>query len=287
MTKVLQLLILLCILNLIAVPLMAADQTCTTLAVQIKKERNLLKKQSLIKNALKLCPDDAAIYYSAGYAAERLRKYERAQSYYLKASEIDTGYAKAYFGLGDIYMVLGNAKSAIDAYENGLQLVPKNKRARASLSIAKIKYKSEQGKTITTGEFIQVMQQSKKKETTQGAIDGPLLRMQIHFLSSSAQLSDDAKQQLQIVGKALEDPALSGKAFEISGHTDNTGQPEANLALSKTRAERVREYLLSTFEIEPDNLIVAYYGDTRPARPNTTIENRALNRRVEFKRLEQ
>ena len=287
MAKSLQLLILLCIFNLTAVTLMAADQTCTTLAVQIKKERNLLKKQTVIQKALKLCPDDAAIHYGAGYAAERLRKYEKALSYYLQASEIDSEYAKAYFGLGDIYMVLGNAGSAIDAYKKGLQRVPQNKRARASLEVAKIKHKAEQGETITSGEFIQVMQQSKKKETTQGAIDGPLLRMQIHFLSSSAQLSDDAKEQLQIVGKALEDPALSGKAFEISGHTDNTGQPEANLALSKARAEQVREYLLNTFAIKPDNLIVAYYGDTRPARPNTTIENRALNRRVEFKRLER
>jgi chemotaxis protein MotB len=49
----------------------------------------------------------------------------------------------------------------------------------------------------------------------------------------------------------------------------------------------VRKYLLETFAIEPENLIVAYYGDTRPAVPNTTVENRALNRRVEFKRLQQ
>jgi outer membrane protein OmpA-like peptidoglycan-associated protein len=277
----------LCILSLITVPLVAATQTCTTLAVQIRKERNLLKKQALIQKSLELCPDDAAIHYSAGYAAERLRKYERAQSYYLKASELDPKYAKAYFGLGDIYMVLGNAGSAIDAYKKGLQLVPQNKRARASLNIAKIKDKAERGKTITAGDFIQVMQQSKKKETTQGAIDGPLLRMQIHFLLSSAQLSEDAKSQLQIVGKALEDPALNGQFFEISGHTDDTGPPETNLALSKARAEQVREYLLNTFAIAPSNLVVAYYGDTRPARPNTTMENRALNRRVEFKRLDQ
>ncbi len=287
MAKSLQLLIILCIFNLTAVPLMAADQTCKTLAVQIKRERNLLKKQTVIQKALKLCPDDAAIHYGAGYAAERLRKYEKALSYYLQASELDPEYAKAYFGLGDIYMVLGNAGSAIDAYEKGLQRVPQNKRARASLKVAKIKHKAEQGEAITSSEFIQVMQQSKKKETTQGAIDGPLLRMQIHFLSSSAQLSDDAKAQLQIVGKALEDPALSGQKFEISGHTDDTGQPENNLVLSKMRAEQVRKYLLNTFAIKPDNLIVAYYGDTRPARSNTTMENRALNRRVEFKRLEQ
>jgi len=286
MVKTLLLTIYICIFCLIANPLQAAKQDCGETAVQIKKERNLLKKQKLLKQALKLCPDNAEIHYGCAYAAERLRKYEKAQSHYLKATEIDNKYAKAYFGLGDIYMVLGNSGSAIAAYEKGLQLVPKNRRARAALEVARIKHKSELGQTITTREFIQVMQQSKKKETTQGAVDGPLLRMQIHFYVASSQLSEKAKEQLIIVGKALESPALSETIFEISGHTDNTGTPEANLILSKYRAEQVREYLLTTFTIKPENLIVAYYGDTRPVLPDTTIENRALNRRGEFKRLE-
>ena len=286
MVKTLLLTIYICIFCLIANPLQAAKQDCGEIAVQIKKERNLLKKQKLLKQALKLCPDNAEIHYGCAYTAERLRKYEKAQSHYLKATEIDNKYAKAYFGLGDIYMVLGNAGSAIAAYEKGLQLVPKNRRAKAALEVARIKHKSEQGQTITTSEFIQVMQQSKKKETTQGAVDGPLLRMQIHFYVASSQLSEKAKEHLIIVGKALESPLLSETIFEISGHTDNTGTPEANLILSKYRAEQVREYLLTTFTIKPENLVVAYYGDTRPVLPDTTIENRALNRRVEFKRLE-
>ncbi len=286
MIKALQLFVCTCIFSLIANPLLAAKQDCGEITVQIKKERNLLKKQVLLKQALELCPDNAEIHYSCAYAAERLRKYEKAQSHYLKTTEIDGNYAKAYFGLGDIYMVLGNSGAAIPAYEKGLQLVPKNRRARASLEVARIKYKSEQGQTITTGEFIQVMQQSKKKETTQGAVDGPLLRMQIHFYVASSQLSEKAKAQLVTVGKALESPTLNGATFEISGHTDNTGTPETNLILSKYRAEQVREYLLTTFTIKPETLIVAYYGDTRPVLPGTTIENRAMNRRVEFKRLE-
>ncbi len=286
MIKSLQLIIFICIIGLLANPLWAAKEDCRSMTVQINKERNLLKKQELLNQALKICPADAAIYYSYAYTAERLRKYAKAQSYYLKATEIDHNYAKAYFGLGDIYMVLGNAGSAITAYEQGLRLVPKNRRARTSLEVARIKHKSEQGEAITTGEFIQVMQQSKKKETTQGAVDGPLLRMQIHFYTESSQLSEKAKEQLISVGKALEDPALSGKKFEISGHTDSTGTPEANLILSKYRAEQVREYLLTTFTVKSENLIVAYYGDTRPALPNTTTENRTMNRRVEFKRLE-
>ena len=287
MSKLLQLIVAICVFVLIASPALVAGQECNTIKTQIKKERNLLKKRELINRALALCPQDAEIHYACAYAAERLRKYDKAQSNYLKATELDSNYAKAYFGLGDIYMVLGNARSAIGAYERGLTLVPQNKRARSSLELARIKYKSESGEKITSAEFIQVMQESKAEETTQGAVDGPLLRMQIHFYSASSQLSEKAMDQLVNVGKALENPALSDKKFEISGHTDDTGVPESNLILSKHRAEQVRQYLLDTFAIQPEALVVAYYGDTRPAAPNTSTESRALNRRVEFRHLKQ
>jgi len=287
MCKFLHFITVFCILTLTTNMALASEQECTTLKTTIKKERNLLKKRELLNNALKICPQDAEIHYSCAYAAERLRKYDKAQQNYLKATELDGNYAKAYFGLGDIYMVLGNARSAINAYERGLALVPQNKRARSSLTLARIKHKAELGEQITPAEFIQVMQESKAEETTQGAVDGPLLRMQIHFYSASSQLSEQAMAQLINVGKALENPVLIDKKFEISGHTDDTGTAEANLMLSKHRAEQVREYLLNSFSIQPEALIVAYYGDTRPAVPNTSTDNRALNRRVEFRRLNQ
>ncbi|MEE4254592.1 MAG: OmpA family protein [Desulfuromusa sp.] len=285
MCKLLYFILATCILALTISPSLASEQECSTIKVKIKKERNLLKKRELLNNALTVCPQDAEIHYVCAYTAERLRKYDKAQQNYLKATELDSDYAKAYFGLGDIYMVLGSTKSAIDAYQKGLELVPQNKRARSSLKLAQIKYKSESGEQITSAEFIQVMQESKAQETTQGAVDGPLLRMQIHFYSASSQLSEQAMAQLANVGKALEDPALKGQKFEISGHTDDTGTPESNLILSKLRAEQVREYLLETFSIQPEALIAAYYGDTRPVVPNSSTENRALNRRVEFRRL--
>lgn len=287
MRKILYYMVATCIFMLTINPAFANQQECSAIKAKIKQERNLLKKRELLNHGLEICPQDAEIHYSCAYAAERLRKYDKAQRNYLKATELDSNYAKAYFGLGDIYMVLGNARSAVDAYDRGLSLAPKNKRARSSFELALIKYRSELGEQITSAEFIQVMQESKTEETAPGAVDGPLLRMQIHFYSASSQLSEQAKAQLVNVGKALEDPALAGKIFEISGHTDNVGGAEANLILSKHRAEQVRQYLLDSFSISSEALIVAYYGDTRPAAANTSAENRALNRRVEFRRIKQ
>ncbi len=48
----------------------------------------------------------------------------------------------------------------------------------------------------------------------------------------------------------------------ITGYTDRSGDPGINLALSEQRAKVVRNYLLSR-GIEPERLLVNYYGDSR------------------------
>jgi len=72
--------------------------------------------------------------------------------------------------------------------------------------------------------------------------------------------------------------------IEIDGHTDNDGQPSANLALSLARAEAVRKQL-ETMGISSKRLIAKGFGDTKPIHPNTTPQGKAENRRVEFVKL--
>ncbi len=69
--------------------------------------------------------------------------------------------------------------------------------------------------------------------------------------------------------------------IEISGHTDNIGNNEHNLALSKNRAKAVYDYLLKK-EINAERLSYQGYGLNKPIAPNDTEEGRALNRRTEF-----
>lgn len=68
---------------------------------------------------------------------------------------------------------------------------------------------------------------------------------------------------------------------EIQGHTDNEGLPEKNQILSENRAKAVREYLISK-GIDAKRLTSNGYGQMRPIAPNSTIDGRAKNRRVEF-----
>lgn len=73
---------------------------------------------------------------------------------------------------------------------------------------------------------------------------------------------------------------------EISGHTDNQGNDEANRLLSKNRANAVRDYLVELGVGE--NLIITQgYGKSRPVASNKTPEGRQQNRRVELKFIKQ
>jgi OOP family OmpA-OmpF porin len=72
--------------------------------------------------------------------------------------------------------------------------------------------------------------------------------------------------------------------LEIQGHTDNSGDREANLSLSQKRAEAVRQWLVSK-GIDGDRLTARGYGPDKPVADNSTKAGQAKNRRVEFVRI--
>ncbi|RYU92203.1 hypothetical protein EWM62_01855 [Mucilaginibacter terrigena] len=69
--------------------------------------------------------------------------------------------------------------------------------------------------------------------------------------------------------------------IEISGFTDDVGNTAANVALSEKRANSVYQYL-SANGILASRLVYKGYGEAQPIAPNTSEDNRALNRRTEF-----
>jgi outer membrane protein OmpA-like peptidoglycan-associated protein len=69
--------------------------------------------------------------------------------------------------------------------------------------------------------------------------------------------------------------------FELDGYTDNVGNAEDNLQLSKDRAAAVKVYLISK-GISADRLSSEGYGIIKPIADNKTATGRALNRRVEI-----
>lgn len=71
-------------------------------------------------------------------------------------------------------------------------------------------------------------------------------------------------------------------SVDITGHTDNVGNPSLNRTLSEARAEAVEDYLKARAPalFQGGRVSVAGQGDAQPIADNTTPEGRATNRRV-------
>lgn len=102
----------------------------------------------------------------------------------------------------------------------------------------------------------------------------------LFFETGRYDLADKSRTELDRLATFLQ--ANPSVKIEISGHTDDKGDAAANLTLSQKRAQSVVTYLTKA-GIQPDRIRAMGYGKTRPLAPNTSDENRQLNRRIEWR----
>lgn len=102
----------------------------------------------------------------------------------------------------------------------------------------------------------------------------------IEFESGSSTLAPSGQGILDEMAVALN--KIGRRTVLIIGHTDASGNQNANIALSKARADAVKAYL-SSKGIDPATLLTEGMGPAQPVAPNTTEEGRRRNRRIEFK----
>lgn len=107
----------------------------------------------------------------------------------------------------------------------------------------------------------------------------------IEFKTNSAELTARAREQLAIVGKALQSERLAALSFQVVGHADPRGNPQANQRLSEGRAASVRVYLVQGQGVEATRLTSLGMGDREPLnRENPAAPE---NRRVQIVRATQ
>jgi OOP family OmpA-OmpF porin len=118
-------------------------------------------------------------------------------------------------------------------------------------------------------------------------LEGSSVRVlqQVHFETGSATILPDSFPMLgELTALLKANPSI--KKMRIEGHTDNRGNADLNLDLSKRRAASVLGWLTS-HGIESGRLESEGYGLTRPIETNDTDAGRLANRRVEFKILDE
>ncbi|MDX8276528.1 OmpA family protein [Acinetobacter pittii] len=97
------------------------------------------------------------------------------------------------------------------------------------------------------------------------------------FDFNNAQLKQSHQAELVRLANQLNKYDLN--KLKIVGHTDDVGDATYNQKLSEERAQSVANLFL-TRGFKKENIYVIGRGSTQPYVPNTTNENRAINRRV-------
>ncbi len=104
------------------------------------------------------------------------------------------------------------------------------------------------------------------------------------FVRGTTEFVEGSEVELErVVAMMRANPQLK---ILVKGHTDNQGNAEKNLLLSRERASKVREYIVAG-GIEDTRVDSRGFGGTQPVASNANEFTRKLNRRVEFTVIEQ
>jgi len=105
----------------------------------------------------------------------------------------------------------------------------------------------------------------------------------VMFHPGAAQLKPEGYKLLDDVVKVLKKIKVD---LVVRGHTDDIeagrNSTVSKFELSALRAASCVRYIIEKGQIPSTRVKAAAYADSQPIAPNTTEENRAINRRVEF-----
>jgi len=245
---------------------------------QAKAEKDPQKQASLLLQSIEAEPTFEA-YLALGDAQNGMRAYNDARQNLKKALELagnDRAKARATYVTAETFLAEGQRRDAIalfrqslkyHAYPNVLERLKEIELKAADAPVSADEIAGALSSTATRGFYVQA-----------AAID-----LRIGFALDSADLSDKGRGQARELGKALSTAALSGKAFEIIGHSDKQGDDAYNQQLSQRRAETVRAFLIKDFKIASDRLAAVGKGERELLYPGDADSDHALNRRVEVR----
>jgi chemotaxis protein MotB len=182
---------------------------------------------------------------------------------------------------------LGAAREAAD--QAGTQALDEARTRIAALeaTIAEERSKTEGLESALRGEAeqaIDTMRGLYRRFSALGGVHtdrGMLLKLadtELRFETAKATLTNSDLPSLdRLAGLLAEHPGLS---VRIEGYTDSLGDEQTNLALSRDRAEAVKQALVER-GVAAGRLSAEGMGPARPIADNETAAGRAQNRRVE------
>lgn len=282
------------------------------------KEKNLRESRTIIEaaraeNAKKYAPrtlsiaektyDDTEAYITANRhdaegIASRVQKSKEAALHALNINRTAKGSEKVSteemaLAIESERLKVAEKERQLETVEDELSVTQSALEGSADTQEALIteqeKLKMEQEKLMAEVELNKKYEAARKEFASNEAEvykqgDSLLIRLKgLEFPSSKAVIRPKNKSLLSKVNKIIEDFGPSNVTVE--GHTDSLGKKALNDDLSQSRAEAVKNYLLSNDGgLAPDTTKVEAVGlgDQKPLATNKTPEGRAQNRRVDI-----
>lgn len=200
-------------------------------------------------------------------ALETLQRAERFNDYWGGAAD-----ARHYAYLSQRYSDIAGQQGALLQYQEQVaRLEMERDRLRRMLQDAQLMTSEQQGRWLEDQ-----MMSLAASETDRGMVMtlGDLL-----FHAGSANLNSSANRTLLKLVHFLQ--LNPQRKVRIEGYSDSRGDPQANLALSQSRAQTVAD-LLMNLGIGVERIEVRGYGERFPLAENASARGRAQNRRVEI-----
>jgi len=119
-------------------------------------------------------------------------------------------------------------------------------------------------------------------EPTVTSQTGAAVGLPIKFAYNSAEVLEESKPFLNEIGRMLNLPEFSSERLIVEGHTDSSGANSYNMYLSKKRAQSVKYYLQSSFNITSNRLQVVGMGESQSLPGESP--RASINRRVQFRK---
>jgi NitT/TauT family transport system substrate-binding protein len=109
-------------------------------------------------------------------------------------------------------------------------------------------------------------------------------KVSISFRTGEFILDENAKQIIDLQFTPIA-KAFTNAKIRIEGNTDNVGSKDANVVLSKKRAQSVADYLIGQHKMPANRFVIVGNGPDKPVpgcEANDTPDSRAKNRRTDF-----
>ncbi|WP_445676609.1 OmpA family protein [Pseudomonas aeruginosa] len=200
-------------------------------------------------------------------AGESLARAERLSSYWGSSSDVIQ-----YAYLSQRYSEIARQHALLNLNQERLaRLQLERERLQLALREAKLLSVQEQGQRLS-----EEIASLSTEETERGLV---LTLGDVLFDFNRAELKPAANRTaLKLVQFLQLNPR---RVIRIEGYTDSVGDRQANLDLSRERAQAVAD-VLADLGVDPARMQVVGYGEAFPVTDNASNRGRAQNRRVEI-----